>query len=93
MGSRRGPYHAEFPIGTIVTIKPFAELEGFRRDGQYHHPLLESQPSDPGKTARVWRSNTITVETSCTSWTARPASGTSAAWRRLRRSGLDTSLE
>jgi len=92
MGSPRGPYHAEFPIGTIVTIKPFAELEGFRREGKYYHPLQESQPSDAGNTARVWRSGTITVETSCMSWTAGPAPGTSAAWRKLGRSGRDASL-
>jgi hypothetical protein len=93
MGSRRGQYQAEFPIGTIVTIKPLAELEGFRREGKYHHPLQESQLADAGKTAGSGASGTFAVATSCTSWTGCPASGTSAAWRKLRRRGRDASLE
>jgi hypothetical protein len=55
MGSRRGAYEADFPIGTIITIKPVADLERFRAEWTFHHKLQESQLADAGKTARVWR--------------------------------------
>lgn len=55
MGARRGPYEADFPVGTVVRTKPLAELERFRAEWTYHHNLLESQLACAAKTARLWR--------------------------------------
>jgi len=47
------PYHAEFPIGTDVRIADLPELERFRREWRFHHPLEPGQLDFAGRSARV----------------------------------------
>jgi len=53
MGSRKGPYTAEFPIDTNVQIKSHLELKEFQKSWKKHHPLNRKQLEFGGRTARV----------------------------------------
>lgn len=53
MGKTRGPYNAEFPVGSTVRIADRDLLEEFSRTWQYHHKL-EPQPIQyHGRIAKV----------------------------------------
>ena len=51
--SHMGVYREEFPVGTRVRIKATAELEGFRRTWNLHHPLADEQMRYSGQIATV----------------------------------------
>lgn len=53
MGRTRGPYNADFPIGTKVRIADRAFLEEFSRTWRYHHPLQPDQLDHAGAVAEV----------------------------------------
>jgi hypothetical protein len=53
MGRIRGPYNADFPVGTQVRIANRAFLEEFIRTWQYHHPLQSHQLDHAGALAEV----------------------------------------
>lgn len=53
MGERRGPYVADFPIGSRVRIAARDELEEFCRTWKYHHPLAPEQIPHGGRVAVV----------------------------------------
>jgi hypothetical protein len=46
-------YHAEFPVGTRVRIYPLEELERFKREWKYHHPLSDEQLGYAGAVSEV----------------------------------------
>jgi hypothetical protein len=39
MGTRNGPYEADFPVGTRVRIKSRDFLKQFKDDWKFHNPL------------------------------------------------------
>jgi hypothetical protein len=43
MGRTRGPYNADFPVGTKVRIADRTFLEEFSRTWRYHYPLQSPQ--------------------------------------------------
>ena len=43
MGKTKGPYAAEFPVGSRVRIAVRSDLEDFFRGWKYHHPLQPEQ--------------------------------------------------
>jgi hypothetical protein len=43
MVRERGPYNADFPVGTRVRVADSAFLEEFRTTWRYHHPLQPDQ--------------------------------------------------
>src|SRR6185503_12126852 len=49
----RGPYNAEYPIGSSIRIAPREVLEGFAASWQFHHPLASEQLGFAGRVARV----------------------------------------
>jgi hypothetical protein len=53
MGTRNGPYNADFPINTPVRVKPREFLEEFRRTWKFHHPLKDIQLGYAGTIAPV----------------------------------------
>ena len=54
MGTRNGPYNADFPRGTQVRIGSLEVLANFQRpDWKYHHPLDNSQLAFAGRKAVV----------------------------------------
>jgi hypothetical protein len=53
MGRIRGPYNADFPVGTRVGIANRAFLEEFIKTWQYHHPLQSNQLDHAGAIAEV----------------------------------------
>ena len=53
MGTRNGPYEADFPVGTTVRIKSREYLEEFQRTWKVHHPLQDTQLEYAGQTATV----------------------------------------
>jgi len=53
MGKTRGLYNPEYPIGTIVRVIGQADLDLFRRDWRYHHPLEDEQMGFAGVVAAV----------------------------------------
>jgi hypothetical protein len=53
MGSRNGPYNADFPVGTTVRIPERAALEKFRATWKWHHPLQDEQLDYAGTTTAV----------------------------------------
>ena len=53
MGTRIGPYKADFPEGTWVQIKPREFLEEFKRTWKYHNPLQDLHLEYASHTARV----------------------------------------
>jgi hypothetical protein len=46
-------YQEKFPIGTVVRIAPLEQLQAFKRDWKYHHPLQDVQLQFAGTTDRV----------------------------------------
>ena len=55
MGSRNGPYKADFPEGATVRIASRADLERFMAEWRFHNPLTPDQLASAGRTARVTR--------------------------------------
>ena len=53
MGRTKGPYNAEFPVGSIVRIADREFLEEFYKTWKYHHKLQPEQLDYHGRTARV----------------------------------------
>jgi hypothetical protein len=53
MGAQKGPYNAEFPVGTYVRVKPRDFLEEFQRTWKLHDPLENFQRDFAGRTAKV----------------------------------------
>ena len=53
MGSRRGPYQPDFPVGTRVQIRDADYLENFIATWKLHNPLQPEQVEYAGKTATV----------------------------------------
>jgi hypothetical protein len=53
VGKTRGPYSAEFPVGTVVQIANQKCLQEFRRTWQFHHPLFAEQLEHAGRKVRV----------------------------------------
>jgi len=53
MGSRNGPYNADFPEGTLVRIVSRDKLERFRIAWRFDYPLEPQQLAFAGRTARV----------------------------------------
>jgi hypothetical protein len=54
MGKRRGPYDADFPVGSTVRIANREVLERFLPPiWPYHHPLSPDQLALAGQTATV----------------------------------------
>lgn len=53
MGTRKGAYNADFPIGTPVRIKNRKFLQEFQRTWKFHHPLNDSQLDYAGIIAPV----------------------------------------
>ena len=43
MGKAKGPYKAEYPVGSKVAIKNKNELETFKREWKYHNPIRQEQ--------------------------------------------------
>ena len=43
MGTTKGPYQAEYPIGSQVIIKNTSDLETFLREWKYHNPITKEQ--------------------------------------------------
>jgi hypothetical protein len=53
MGTRNGPYKADFPKGSIVRVKSREFLEDYLHTWKYHHPLEDFQLSFAGRIATV----------------------------------------
>jgi hypothetical protein len=53
VGRKRGPYDADFPVGTKVRIASLAFLEEFRNTWRYHNPLKPEQLPYADVTAEV----------------------------------------
>ena len=53
MGSRNGPYKADFPRGTRVRIRSRGFLEDFQRTWKLHDPLKDFQLDYAGQVATV----------------------------------------
>lgn len=53
MGSTRGPYREEFPVGTFVRIRELPVLERFRETWRLHHPLTDEQLACAEREAKV----------------------------------------
>jgi ribonuclease inhibitor len=53
MGTRNGPYEADFPVDTTVRVAPPADLEAFVATWKWHHPLQVEQLEFAGSLATV----------------------------------------
>jgi hypothetical protein len=53
MDSCKRPYHADFPVGTLVQIADRTILERFKEEWKYHHPLNNEQLECAGRIAAV----------------------------------------
>ena len=53
MGTRNGPYNADFPRGTTVRVAPRAALEKFREEWKLHNPLQPEQLAFADTVAQV----------------------------------------
>ena len=53
MGTRNGPYKADFPNGSRVRIKSREFLEDFQRTWKFHDPLNDFQLKYAGQVATV----------------------------------------
>ena len=53
MGKTRGPYQEEFPVGSLVRIRPREALEKFAQEWKWHHPLEPNQLDYARSAARV----------------------------------------
>jgi len=57
MGKTKGPYNAEFPVGSTVKIATRAFLEEFARTWAYHHKLQPEQIDYHDQVGRVERAS------------------------------------
>ena len=46
-------YQEKFPVGSVVRIAELAELERFRTEWRFHHPLEAEQLGFAGRSAAV----------------------------------------
>ena len=53
MGKRKGPYNAEYPVGSHVRIVDRPKLVAFRESWKYHHKLEDQQLLYSGLSALV----------------------------------------
>ncbi len=53
MGNTKGPYNAEYPVGTKVRIQDRSNLEKFIQEWKYHDPLSRDQLAFADKVAVV----------------------------------------
>ena len=53
MGTRNGPYKADFPAGTKVRVKSRDFLSDFKRSWKLHNPLADIQLTYAGRVASV----------------------------------------
>ena len=53
VGKTKGKYSAEFPEGSRVRIAEVLQLEEFRREWKYHHPIQIEQLQFAGAEAEV----------------------------------------
>jgi hypothetical protein len=53
MGTRNGPYNADFPAGTRVQVAQRSVLEEFLHEWTFHHPLDRQQLDFAGQLATV----------------------------------------
>jgi hypothetical protein len=53
MGTRNGPYEADYPKGTFVRVIASTELQKFKEEWRYHHPLQQEQLAFGGAVAKV----------------------------------------
>jgi hypothetical protein len=53
MGTQKGPYNADFPVGTRVRVKSREFLREFQRTWKLHDPLEDFQLDCAGRTATV----------------------------------------
>ena len=53
MGKTKGPYNAEFPVGTWVRVAARETLEKFIAEWKWHHPLEASQLQFAGQRAQI----------------------------------------
>ena len=53
MGKTRGPYEAEYPEGSSVSIVPRDALETFMREWRWHNRLQPEQLNYAGRVAKV----------------------------------------
>jgi hypothetical protein len=53
MGKSKGPYHEEFPVGSVVRTAERSVLERFRTEWKFHHPFDSSQLQFGGPRAQV----------------------------------------
>jgi hypothetical protein len=53
MGTIKGPYSEEYPIGSEVRIASRSRLEDFQRTWKLHHPLEDRQLAFAGRSATV----------------------------------------
>jgi RNAse (barnase) inhibitor barstar len=53
MGRINGPYKADFPVGTTVSIASRPALEAFMSDWKWHHPLQSEQLAFANQVATV----------------------------------------
>lgn len=57
MGKTKGPYNAEFPVGSTVRIADRASLEEFARSWKYHNKLQPEQIEYHDRVAKVARAS------------------------------------
>jgi hypothetical protein len=53
MGKTKGPYNADFPVGSRVRIASREDLEEFSKTWKYHHPLMPEQLQYHDRVAKV----------------------------------------
>jgi hypothetical protein len=53
MGKTKGPYNAEFPVGTWVRVADRGTLEKFMAEWKWHHPLESFQLQFAGQRVQV----------------------------------------
>ncbi len=53
MGKTKGPYHEEFPLGSLATVANLETLLNFMDSWKYHNKLHAEQLAYAGKTGRV----------------------------------------
>jgi hypothetical protein len=53
MGKTRGPYEAEYPVGSSVRIAGKERLSRFAQEWKLHHPLAPEQLDYADRPARV----------------------------------------
>ncbi len=53
MGKTKGPYQAEYPVGTLVRLADRRFLENFMRTWKLHNKLQPEQFDYAGKTGKI----------------------------------------